>query len=167
MTPFEFQKDFWNHKTRVPGLSCGVICMFLCFAISVELGLVKDRYTQTQGRSIYHAQHCSSAKVCLMGGSNTHPMNPRWRMAASTENWKIAISWHWFPQNLARHAYWIASPVKIWNLQNLKWQMAAILTRSSATAEGPQDALCQLKSCQLFHSSTTKILCYANITCRH
>jgi len=30
---------------------------------------------------------------------------------------------------------------------------AELLTRSSAIAEGPRDALCQLKSCQLPHNS--------------
>ena len=28
------------------------------------------------------------------------------------------------------------------------------VTRSSATAEGPRDALCRMKSCQLLHSCT-------------
>jgi len=32
-----------------------------------------------------------------------------------------------------------------------------VSTRSSATAEEPRDALCQLKSCQLLYSSTKKI----------
>ena len=29
-TPFEFRKDFWHQKTRVPGLSCGGVCVILC-----------------------------------------------------------------------------------------------------------------------------------------
>jgi len=45
MTPFEFRKDFWDQKTGVPGLSCGVVCMFLCLAILVEHRLVTDTHT--------------------------------------------------------------------------------------------------------------------------
>ena len=48
VTLFEFRKDFWHQKTRVPGLSCGVVCVFLCLAILVELRLVTDGHTDTQ-----------------------------------------------------------------------------------------------------------------------
>ena len=48
MTPFEFRKDFWHQKTRVPGLSCSVVCVILHLAILVEHRLVEDRHTQTQ-----------------------------------------------------------------------------------------------------------------------
>ena len=48
VTPFEFRKDFWHQKTRVPGLSCGVVCMFLCLAILVEHRLVTDTQTDRQ-----------------------------------------------------------------------------------------------------------------------
>jgi len=34
------------------------------------------------------------------------------------------------------------------------WSMAPVCsTRSSATADGPRDAMCQTKSCQLLHNS--------------
>jgi len=46
MTPVEFRGDLWLQKTRVPGLSCGVVCVILRLAVLVEL-----RYCdgQTQG----------------------------------------------------------------------------------------------------------------------
>ena len=51
MTPVEFRGDFWQQKTRVPGLSCGVVYVILRFAVLVELRLVSDtdgqRQTQT------------------------------------------------------------------------------------------------------------------------
>jgi len=44
VTPFEFCRDRRLEKTRVPGLSCGVICVTLRLAISVEHRLVTDRH---------------------------------------------------------------------------------------------------------------------------
>ena len=43
--PVEFRGDLWHPKTRVPGLSCGVVCVILCLAVLVELRLVTDRQT--------------------------------------------------------------------------------------------------------------------------
>jgi len=48
VTPVEFRGDLWRQKTRVPGLSCGVVCVILRLAVLVELRLVTDRQTQTQ-----------------------------------------------------------------------------------------------------------------------
>ena len=51
----EFRGDLWHPKTRVPGLSCSVVCVILLLAVLVELRLVMDRQTdgqtdrQTQG----------------------------------------------------------------------------------------------------------------------
>ena len=45
VTPVEFRGDLWHHKTRVPGLSCGVVCVILRLAVLVELRLVTDRRT--------------------------------------------------------------------------------------------------------------------------
>jgi len=35
--PFEFQKYFWHQKTRVSGLSCGLVGVILHLAVFVEL----------------------------------------------------------------------------------------------------------------------------------
>ena len=42
LTPVEFRGDLWHQKTRVPGLSCGVVCVILRFAVLVEHRLVTD-----------------------------------------------------------------------------------------------------------------------------
>ena len=49
VTPVEFRGDFWHPKTRVRGLSCGVVCVILRLAVLVELRLVTDR--RTDGRT--------------------------------------------------------------------------------------------------------------------
>ena len=45
MTPVEFRGGLWRQKTRVPGISCGVIYVILRLAVLVELRLVTDRQT--------------------------------------------------------------------------------------------------------------------------
>jgi len=47
MTPVEFRGDLWQQKTRVPGLSRGVVCVILCLAVLAELRLVTDTDRQT------------------------------------------------------------------------------------------------------------------------
>jgi len=47
VTPVEFRGDLWHQKTRVPGVSCGVVCVILHFAVLVELRLVTDGHRQT------------------------------------------------------------------------------------------------------------------------
>jgi len=47
VTPVEFRGDLWRQKTRVPGVSCGVVCVILRFAVLVEHWLVTDRQTDT------------------------------------------------------------------------------------------------------------------------
>jgi len=44
--PVEFRGDLWRQKTRVPGLSCGVVCVILRLAVLVEHRLVTDGQTQ-------------------------------------------------------------------------------------------------------------------------
>jgi len=44
VTPLEFNRDFRHQKTRVPGLSCGTVCVILCLAVSAEHQLVTDRH---------------------------------------------------------------------------------------------------------------------------
>ena len=47
VTPFEFCQDFWHQKTRVPGLSCGTVCMILHLAVHVT-----DRQADTWRQQI-------------------------------------------------------------------------------------------------------------------
>jgi len=51
VTPVEFRGDLWLQKTSVPGLSCGVVCVILRFAVLVELRLVTDTDGQTQAET--------------------------------------------------------------------------------------------------------------------
>jgi len=55
VTPVEFRGDLWLQKTRVPGLSCGVVCVILRLAVLVELRLVMD------GRTGRHRAMASTA----------------------------------------------------------------------------------------------------------
>ena len=43
VTSSEFCRDFQHQKTRVPRLSCGIVCMILRLAVSVEHRLVTGR----------------------------------------------------------------------------------------------------------------------------
>jgi len=45
VTPVEFGGDLWLQKTRVPGLSCGVVSVIIRLAVLVEQRLVTDRRT--------------------------------------------------------------------------------------------------------------------------
>ena len=45
----KFRGDLWHQKTRVLGLSCGVVCVILRLAVLVELRLVTDGQTQGHG----------------------------------------------------------------------------------------------------------------------
>jgi len=63
VTPLEFRRDFWNQKTRVLGLSYGVVCVILGLVTFVELRIVTDR--QTHDDSIYHASIASHSKKII------------------------------------------------------------------------------------------------------
>ena len=49
MISLEFRRDFWHQKTRVSGLSYGVVYVILGLAVFVGLRLVTDE--QTDGRT--------------------------------------------------------------------------------------------------------------------
>ena len=50
-----YDGDLWRQKNRVPGLSCGVVCVILHLAILVEHRLVTD------GRTDRHRAMASTA----------------------------------------------------------------------------------------------------------
>ena len=56
--PFQISQRFWHQKTRVPGLSCAVVCVILRLADVVEHRLVSDRHRQTDRHRVmaYTAQ---------------------------------------------------------------------------------------------------------------
>jgi len=59
VTPLEFRRDLLHQKTRVPGLSRGVVCVILRLAVLVEYRLVTDeRMTAlAQRRSVKTIHH--------------------------------------------------------------------------------------------------------------
>jgi len=58
LTQLEFRRDLWRQKTRVPGLSYGVICVILYLVLLVQCRLVTDkrmdRQTNTRKHHILH-----------------------------------------------------------------------------------------------------------------
>ena len=52
--PFEFRRELWCQKTRVTGLSCGVICVILCLAVLIQYRSVTDTHTQTDRQTDRH-----------------------------------------------------------------------------------------------------------------
>ena len=68
VTPVEFRGDLRHQKTRVPGLSCGVVCVILSLAVLIELRLMTDRQTQTHGQQAYRgciASRGKNVKTCF------------------------------------------------------------------------------------------------------
>jgi len=43
--PFEFRSELWCQKTRVPALSCGVICVIIRLAVLIQYRSVTDTHT--------------------------------------------------------------------------------------------------------------------------
>ena len=64
VTAVEFRGDVWHQKTRVPGVSCGVVCVILRLPVLVELRLVTDGRTdrRTQGHGWYRGCIASRGK---------------------------------------------------------------------------------------------------------
>jgi len=65
VTPVEFRGDLWHQKTRVFGVSCGVVCVILRLALLVEHRLVTDR--RTQGHGYYRGCIASRGKIIVAG----------------------------------------------------------------------------------------------------
>ena len=49
MTPFEFCRELHHQKTRIPGLSCGVVYVILYLAVLVSRTATCDRQTHDYG----------------------------------------------------------------------------------------------------------------------
>ena len=46
--PFEFRRELWCQKNRVPELSCGIICVILRLAVLIQYLSVTDTHTHRQ-----------------------------------------------------------------------------------------------------------------------
>jgi len=63
--PVEFRGDLWQQKTRVSGLSCGIVCVILRLAILVELQLVTDMASRGKNDSLAVHTAFSSVQLCI------------------------------------------------------------------------------------------------------
>ena len=71
VTPAEFRGGRWHQKTRVPGISCGVVFVILRLAVLVELRLVTDTDRQTDGQTHAHGQY----RGCIASRGNNLPVS--------------------------------------------------------------------------------------------
>jgi len=67
MTPLEFGQDFQHQNIRVSGLSCGVVCVILHLAVSVERQLVTDGWTDTRRHLILAIAGVAEVETHLKG----------------------------------------------------------------------------------------------------
>ena len=69
VTLLEFRRDFWRQKTRLPGLSYGVVCVILHLAVLVQCQRGTDGRTdgQTHDDRIYRASIASRGTRCKNG----------------------------------------------------------------------------------------------------
>ena len=81
--PFEFRRELWCQKTRIPGLSCGVICVILRLAVLIQYRSVTDTHThrQTYRQTDRHTTTAYTALRIASRGKNAGQKNDRgsWR----------------------------------------------------------------------------------------
>jgi len=82
MTPVEIRGYFWHQKTRVLGLSCGVVCVILCLAVLIQYRLVTDgRTTAYTPASIASS---NNNKFCSLGVySGSYDLLKFWEISVS------------------------------------------------------------------------------------
>jgi len=68
----EFRGDLWHPKTRVPGLSCDVVCVILRLAVLAELRFVTDGRAdgRTDRRTDGHTPMVFTARCYASRGKN-------------------------------------------------------------------------------------------------
>ena len=67
---FQFRRQLWCLKTRVPGLSCGIICVILCLAVLILYPSVTDTHTQTNRQTDRHTTTAYTARGIASRGKN-------------------------------------------------------------------------------------------------
>ena len=104
VTPFEFCRNL-RHPKRVPGLSCGVVCVILRLAVSAEHRLVTDRHTTTAytvlawrravkkiNRFCMRIIIKRGASIYIINGANN---SPEWtKTEIDSDRSLTAVCWH-------------------------------------------------------------------------
>jgi len=73
VTLLDFCRDLGHQKTRVPGLLCGIVCMMLCLAVSVEHRLVTERHTTMAYTALAWRRMVKSQIHIIYTQSKTNP----------------------------------------------------------------------------------------------
>jgi len=145
VTPVEFRGDLRHQKkTRVPGVSCDVVCVILRFAVLVEHRLVTDRqadrHRRTQhsavqiseiGRMIYKFLHLNFKKAwyrCLAVGC-------RGSFVSTSESCRLAP----FTEDIPATQPAIADPIQVRYLfvRYSQWLGSRVVSVLDSGAERP------------------------------
>ena len=63
-TPVEFRGEVWYRKTRVPPLSCGVVCVIICLAVLTNTdGQADGRTVRPLGQTDTRRQQCVCSPI--------------------------------------------------------------------------------------------------------
>ena len=74
---FEFRRELWCQKTRVNGLSCGVICVILRLAVLIQYRSVTHTHTHTDRQTDTRRRHIPRlARRRTVKTSCSHPVLP-------------------------------------------------------------------------------------------
>jgi len=110
MTPFDFYRDFRHQKTRVPGLSCGVICVIPRLAVSAE-----HRLVQTEGRTDWRTDTRSQLIPALASVARVKSsFGPSWlRIRRPANGPNVVESYHRATQLYDKRVN-LSSPIPLW-----------------------------------------------------
>ena len=97
----EFCRDLWHRKTRVPGLSYGVVSVILGLAIFVQLQLVRDRQTDRQTDGQTTTANTVIAQCCKVTKMRKFGVHPRFQimgaLTTSVSSPSSSLLFHYLP----------------------------------------------------------------------
>jgi len=71
VTQFKFCRYLWHHKTRVPELSCGIVCVILCLAVLTQYQHVTDGQTHDNGTYCANIASHSNDEIMIITTKRT------------------------------------------------------------------------------------------------
>ena len=102
VTPSEFYRHLRHQKTRVPGLSCGIVYVILHLDISAEQRLVTVSQTHDDGT------YCTSMALCC---KNVQHFKKQLEMWANTQRDGRLAEYRWRP--LFNAAVWLTPTTRV------------------------------------------------------